>query len=52
MTVSCVLSYVWYLDFCVVWCLEMCQPKDEEKNDFACDASVLKTIIDACETPK
>lgn len=31
--------------------VEMCQPNDEEEDDFASDASVLfKTVIDACET--
>lgn len=30
---------------------ELCQPKDEDEDYFARDASVLfKTIIDACET--
>lgn len=52
MTLSSVLSHVWYLGFFfVARCVEMCQPKDEEEGDFAHDVSVLfKTIIDPCKT--
>lgn len=41
---------IWFFSFVARW-VEMCRTKDEEEDDFACDASVLfKTIIDVCET--